>query len=203
MMPAAVDVVRVPRLWPGQAVAILASGPSLAPTDVASVAAAGLPIIAIKEAQRLAPAADVLYACDAKWWKHFGPTLRFDGLRYALEPTPYALTLRNTGMTGLETDPTGLRTGKNSGYQAINLAVHLGAAKIILLGFDMQPGKTGDHFFGAHRYPGAVEPRYYDFLQCFGTIAAPLAAAGVEVVNATPDSALHAFPHVTLEEALA
>lgn len=204
MMPAAVDVVRVPRLWPGQTVAILASGPSLCADDVARVMAAGLPIVAIKEAQRLAPMADVLYACDAKWWRHFGPSLTgFTGLRYALEATPYAQTLRNSGYTGLDLDPTALRTGKNSGYQAVNLAVHLGAAKIVLLGFDMQPGKNGDHFFGAHKYPGAVQPRFRDFREMFLTIVDPLKAAGVEVVNATPGSALEAFPLVTLDEALA
>ena len=47
-----------------------------------------------------------------------------------------------------------------------------------------------------------MPPRYYDFLQCFGTIAAPLAAAGVEVLNATPDSALDVFPLVPLATAL-
>lgn len=201
---AAVSPVTVPRLWPGQTVAILASGPSLAPADIALVIAAGLPILAIKEAQRLAPAADVLYACDAKWWRHFGPSLAgYHGFRYALEPTPYAQQLRNSGFTGLELDPTALRTGKNSGYQAVNLAVHFGAARIILLGFDMQPGKTGDHFFGAHTYPGAVEPRYLDFRELFQTIVEPLKAAGVEVLNATPGSALEAFPRVSIEEALA
>jgi len=201
---AAASPVSVPRLWPGQTVAILASGPSLVADDVARVIAAGLPIIAIKEAQRLAPAADVLYACDARWWRHFGPSLTgFAGLRYALEETPYAQTLRNGGYTGLDLDPTALRTGKNSGYQAVNLAVHVGAAKIILLGFDMQPGKTGDHFFGQHRYPGSVPPAYRDFREMFATIVEPLRAADVEVLNATPGSALEAFPIVSLEEALA
>lgn len=200
----AASPVTVPRLWPGETIAILASGPSLAPADVARVLAAGLHIIAIKEAQRLAPAADVLYACDSKWWRHFGPSLcGFNGLRYALETTPYAQQLRNSGMTGLDLDPTALRTGKNSGFQAVNLAVHLGAARVILLGFDMQTGKTGDHFFGAHRYPGASVPKYLDFRECFQTIVAPLKAAGVEVLNATPDSALDAFPRVSLDEALA
>jgi hypothetical protein len=193
----------VPRLWPGATVVILANGPSLTPAQVARVFESDAKVIAIKEALRLAPGADVLYACDARWWKHFGPTIAYAGPRYALEPTPYATALRNTGPIGLELDPTGLRTGKNSGYQSINLAVHLGAARIVLLGYDMKAGKTGDHWFGAHRYPGTVPPRYIDFRECFRWIVEPLKAAGVEVLNATPDSALEWFPRVSLEDALA
>lgn len=203
MTHAVVSPVTVPLLWPSQTIAILASGPSLAPADIARVVAAGLPIIAIKEAQRLAPTADVLYACDAKWWRHFGPSLcGYNGLRYALEATPYAQQLRNSGFGGLELDPTALRTGKNSGYQSVGLARHFGAKRILLLGYDMQPGKTGDHFFGAHRYPGAVTPHYRDFRELFETIVEPLKQEGIEVINCTPGSALECFPLMTLNDAL-
>lgn len=109
-------------------------------------------------------------------------------------------------MTGIDPDPTGLRTGKNSGYQAVNLAVHLGASRIVLLGFDMQAARTGDHFFGQHRYPGAVNTRaetFRDFREAFETAVEPLQRLGVEVVNASPGSALTAFPQASLEEALA
>ncbi len=193
----------VPRLWPGETVVILATGPSLTPAQVERADRSVARVFAIKEAIRLLPRADVLYACDARWWKHFGPGLAdYAGPRYALEPTPYATCLRNTGMTGLELDPTGLKTGQNSGYQAVNLAVHLGAARIVLLGFDMKQGRTGDHWFGAHTYPGTVPPRFRDFIEYFASIVAPLGAAGIEVLNATPGSALLCFPQVTLDAAL-
>jgi hypothetical protein len=195
----------VPRCWPGETFVILANGPSLTPAQVERVDRAAVRVIAIKEAVRLAPHAPVLYACDARWWKHFGPDLKdYAGLRYALEPTPHAQCLRNTGMTGLELDPTGLRTGKNSGFQSIGLARHLGADRILLLGFDMKVGKTGDHWFGAHRYPGATHPtgKYADFIACFDSIVEPLKAEGIEVINCTPDSALKCFPMMDLAAAL-
>jgi len=60
--------VPVPRLWPGATVACLASGPSLTRADVALVRAQGLPTIVVNTTYQMAPWADVLYACDAKWW---------------------------------------------------------------------------------------------------------------------------------------
>jgi hypothetical protein len=116
--------------------------------------------------------------------------------------TPHAQVLQNTGILGLEEAPTGLRTGKNSGYQAINLAYHLGAARVVLVGYDMRPDAKGrHHWFGSHPYP-TLDPPYPALLEYFGTIAGPLAARGVEVLNATPDSALSCFRRATLEEAL-
>lgn len=192
----------VPRLWPGSTVVIFASGPSLTQADVD--ACRGQHVIAIKDTIRLAPWAEVLYACDAKWWRHYGPDLTFTGPRYSLEreAAPWAQVLRNDGVLGLETRPSGLRTGRNSGYQAINLAVHLGARRIVLLGFDMQPSGDQHHWFGAHPYV-AKAPPYREFLQCFQSIVAPLKAIGVEVVNASRISALTCFPRVTLAEVFA
>lgn len=180
----------------------LASGPSLTQADVDACRGRAR-VLAIKDAIRLAPWADWLYACDAKWWKRYGDALKFAGEKYTLDhmARSYATVLRNTGETGIETDPTGLRTGKNSGYQAINLAVHKGARRIVLLGYDMQADMTGrDHWFGAH--PWRTRPPYELFLAIFPTIVAPLHALGIEVLNATRRTALRCFPCVTLEEAL-
>ncbi len=192
----------VPRLFPGATIAILAGGPSLTQAQVDAVR--HLPCIAIKDAIRLAPTAEVLYACDAKWWAHYGPRLSYTGPRYALQDRaePWAQALRNTGQYGLEERPDGLRTGKNSGYQAINLAYHLGARRVLLLGYDMRPdGKGRHHWFGPHPYV-TVDPPYQDFLPLFETLVEPLRAAGVEILNCTQGSALACFRKVTLADAL-
>lgn len=196
-------MVTVPKLWPGSTVAILAGGPSLTQADV-DFCRGRARVIAIKDAIQLAPWADVLYACDAKWWRHYAKGLTFTGPRYSLETEsePWASVLRNTGEMGLEIDPTGLRTGRNSGYQAINLAVHLGATRIVLLGYDMRPVNGKDHWFGP-RPPSywTLTPPYKNFLELFPSIVAPLQTLGVEVLNATPGSALTLFPAVRLEDA--
>jgi hypothetical protein len=194
----------VPPLWPGATVVCLAGGPSLTQEDVDACRDRAR-VIAVKDAIRLAPWADALYACDARWWKQYGQTLTFAWeRRFALEPkaSDWAQVLRNTGELGLERQPDGLRTGKNSGYQAINLAVHFGARRIVLLGYDMQPDRNQHHWFGKHPY-SQIPPPYDVFLRCFPSIVEPLQALGVQVVNATRRTALTCFPRVTLEDALA
>lgn len=194
----------VPSLWPGSTVVCLASGPSLCQKDV-DACQDGVKVIAIKDTIRMAPWAPVLYACDAKWWRAHPETKAYPGLKYGLEvqaDRPDVQILRNTGDTGLELQPDGLKNGRNSGYQAINLAVHLGASRIVLLGYDMAPGADGKHhYFGWHPY-STTPPPYKLFLERFETLPEGLRRAGVQVLNATKGSALPYFPIVSLDQAL-
>lgn len=201
-------------MWPGQTAVILGGGSSLTPEDVAYCRGKAK-VIAIKEAVSLAPWADVLYAGDAKWWRCHQGEPTFHGLKYTIQQDPNeeqigdwpgVQALRNTGPDGLERDPTGLRTGYNSGYQAIGLAVHLGVSRIVLLGFDCWTGPTGDQNWFA-RYPHVVKSHhvpspYPIFMQAFASLVDPIQAAGVEVVNASRWTMLRAFPFLSLEEAL-
>jgi hypothetical protein len=195
-------MTRVERLWPGETFVILGCGPSLNAEDVHAVNGFAR-VIAINAAHMLAPYADVMYAADARYWAHVKGAPAFQGLKYSLEAGsakwPGVQVLRNCGTQGLELDPTGLKSGGNSGYQAINLAVHLGAARILLLGYDMGP-RRGQHHFTAD-YPWAP-PNYPIFLRHFPAIVEPLKAYGVEVVNCTPGSVLKCFPHQSLADAL-
>jgi hypothetical protein len=201
----------VPKVWPGETVICIANGPSLTVDDVDYCRGMGR-VICVNDTYRLAPWADCLYGCDAKWWKwqfrfHKDRIEAFEGLRYAMKSKtspnnwPLVEVLKNTGPTGLELDPGGLRTGRNSGSQAINLAVHLGAAKIVLLGYDMSLGQGGkSHWFGEH--PDRAKPPLTVFRRLFPTIAKPLKEAGIEVLNCSRRSALTCFPKVPLESAL-
>lgn len=193
----------VPKLWPGSTVVCIASGPGLTQANVDACRGIAK-VIAIKDSIRMAPWAPVLYACDAKWWIAHPETRAYTGLKYGLEvprDRPDVQILRNTGDTGLEREPDGLKNGRNSGYQAINLAVHLGARRVVLIGYDMQPAGDQHHWFGRHVYSNAAPP-YKLFLDRFETIHEPLRRAGITVVNATQGSALPGFPIVSLDEAL-
>ena len=155
---------------------------------------------------RLAPWADFLYGCDWKWWRWHKVVADFEGKRVTLDPRaaaefPGLLVLQNTVIEGLETAPTGLRSGRNSGYQAVGLAFHLGAARILLVGYDMKPMDGRTHWFGDHPRP-TVPADYVAWLKAWGTITAPLADAGVEVINCTPDSALTNLPRGDLADCL-
>jgi len=201
-------VASVPRLFPGDTIVCLGSGPSLTPDDVTSCRGRAR-VIAVKDTVTLAPWADVLYSGEIKWWQHYGPTLAFEGPRYGIACEGMARVaalfnvsvLKNTGFIGLETDPTGLRTGKNSGYQAINIAAHLGAARILLLGYDMAVDGTRQHFFGAHPYPR--NDVFRDFVPLFETLVEPLKKIGIEIINCSRQTAVTAFARRSLSEALA
>lgn len=191
----------VPRLWPGATIVCLGLGPSLTQEDV-DLCRGRARVIAVKTAVELAPWADVLYSGEIRWWKHYGPKLKFDGLKFAAEQaaSPWATVLRMTGSTGLELNRTGLRTGLNSGYQAINLAVHLGAAKIVLLGYDLQKDGEKRHFFGNHPWPSSDLLK--QFIPMYKGLVEPLKEQGIEIVNASRRTALECFPRQPLVEAL-
>jgi hypothetical protein len=193
--------ISVPRIWPNSTIACLATGPSLTQADVDYVRGKVDVVIAVNDAYTLAPWADVFYAADGKWWGwHYKAVKQLSGLKYSIDARsgqyPGVQVLRNLGEDGLSDDPTGVRTGKNSGYQAVNLAVLFGANRIILLGYDMQ----GGHFFGKH--PDKSGPPFLLLHRKWPTIVEPLKQAGVTVVNCTRTTAVRVFPRLPLEAAL-
>ncbi len=192
--------------WTGLTVAVLAGGPSLSTAQVRLVAIARLEdrcrVIAVNDTVFLAWWADWLHSSDLKWWQwHIQRVQHFKGVKTTVDPcVPSAWVtkkLSKTGKTGFDPSPENCR-GNNSGYQAIHCAVHAGAKRILLLGFDMR----GTHWFGSH--PDAVEDgRAETMAPHFATLTAPLKELGVEVFNCSgPGSLLDCFPKRELCEAL-
>ncbi|HKJ75234.1 MAG TPA: hypothetical protein VKA19_14055 [Alphaproteobacteria bacterium] len=191
----------VPRLWPGETICIIASGPS-ACRDDAEFVRGKCRVIVVNTSYRLAPWADLLYACDAKWWWAYEP--QFQGLTVSQDARAPESVLRVPSINepGLSLDPMVIHQGGNSGYQALNLAVLLGVRRILLLGYDMQ---GGDHWHGAHP-PGLVsltDKATARWRENFGTTLPDLERANVEVVNCSRQTALTCFPRMSFEDALA
>lgn len=182
----------------------IASGPSLTPADVNYCHGKARALV-VNDNYRLAPWADWLYAADKHWWDRyvgdvrggFGgecwtcneSAAREHGLRY----------IQSAKLPGLSRNPSVIHEGHNGGYQAIGLARHFGAERIVLLGYDMQ----GTHWFGNHPPEFRRRNDFRVFLPPFDALAADLAADGVEVVNCTRETALTVFPRSTIEKALA
>lgn len=200
--------------WLGKTVLCLGSGPSLTETDIAYAMARVDHTVAINTTGRIAPSADLLYYCDAKWWRWHGdePWVRAFQARNAIvkgslhdKERSDETGIRNIALTkpnGLEASPDRLAHGRNSGYAVINLMAHLGAKRNILLGYDMGFKASGDsHWHGSH--PTAQKPSVYSvMLKEWPSIVEPLKARGIEVINCTPASALQVFPRMRLREAL-
>ena len=191
----------VPPQWYGERCFIFGCGPSLVDAPVSRLCRLGR-TIAINDAYLRAPHSDILYFCDLHWWRANEWQIRnafFGHWIVSLEnELPGVKRLHNTGPIGLETDPCGLRHGSNSGYQAINLAYHLGAKEIVLVGFDMRTidgrvhwrQRNGDNENGQTRTMTNV------MLPKFQTLKTPLEQEGVRVINATPGSSLTIWPIV-------
>lgn len=93
-----------------------------------------------------------------------------------------------------------IHTGGNSGFQAINLAFLFGARRIVLLGFDMSD-EAGIHWHGAH-LNGLHNPNRDNFKRwrkALGELAVDLELEGVEVVNASRETALECFKRTRIE----
>ncbi len=211
-----VGYATVPKLWPGGTVVCIASGPSLTTEDVNYCHGRADGVIVVNDNYKLAPWADALIASDHRWWLWHRGVPSFHGLRYATSCGVRALAvkhkwrdihiLKNTGRDGLELEPNGLRNGLSSGYRAVNLAVHFGAQRIVLLGYDMKRGEAArerdkkEHWFGEH--PVHSRSPYDAFRKCFNTIVEPLKALDVAVVNCSRETALECFDRMPVQEAL-
>lgn len=108
--------------------------------------------------------------------------------------------------TGITTNPNMLSWNRNSGAASINLAVHFGVKKIILIGFDMDLSNDKEHshwfgYYSKHKlsFADAVFQRQ---LVGFPLIAEDAKSLGVEIINANPKSKIESFPKTTLKEAL-
>lgn len=202
--------------WSAGDVVIVAGGPSLKSWDIEH-ARGRAHVIVVNDGYRLAPWADALYAADGAWWDHHQGVRWFPGLRVTQDEgaaSRWGLTfVESADRPGLSLEPTLIHQGSNSGYQAVNLAVHLmrpywprcgaGSRRILLLGFDMKAAPDGrSHWFGDH--PGALNrgtpPGYW--AHRFETMAPQLAATGIEIINCSRDSAITCFPRAAIDRVL-
>jgi hypothetical protein len=207
------------KLWAGQTCAIMASGPSMTREVAQAVCESGCRVIAVNNQgidtngkPAMAPWADIMYASDATWWhNNQREALKFAGRKVTIATQGNVLpntisddvhVMGHGGVAGFDERPTHLRTGSNSGYAATHLAIHLGATRIVLCGFDMRVGDDGrGHWFGDHHWRGPHRTDYSIFLYHFRNAAQEFNRRAM-IINATPRSALTCFPMMDLKEAL-
>lgn len=221
-----VELQRINPVWTDEPCIVAASGPSLTKEVAQKVRFArwlnGWRAIAVNDAYKLIPRADVLYACDNLWWNLHGKCEGFFGEKWSSHEVDkhskeihgndkrkaadaYGINLVE-GRDGDEFsfDPSFIRYGSNSGFQAINLALLFGCTRIVLVGFDLRYVGGQAHFFGKHP-PGLPQIRdqdYQNFAIRFERAQKKL-PAHISIVNATPGSMLKCFPMMGLDEALA
>lgn len=199
-----------PRIWDGDTCVIIGGGPSLAAVTVDALSR--FRCIAVNAAFRIAPFAEAMFFGDYGWFTQYSKGLElFGGLKITntdqalgrrAEVLDIKVMRRHNLSCGICPVRDTLTWNNNSGATAINLAVHFGAKKIILVGFDMK--RDGDRFNYHNEYARPDNVKTYNpysrHMPAFPKIKADLDKLGVTCVNATAGSALEVFPRISLEE---
>lgn len=197
--------------WRGDCAAVVASGPSTKKNNLGQLNGR-MRVIAIKENVELCPFADVVYGCDAAWWKNSHGLKNYSGLKISFARQELAPSYPDIRFIEIEKDvdrfiwdkPGVVGSGGNSGFQAVNLALSFGATRIMLIGFDMHD-RSGVHWFGRARGVGRNNPDENNFRRwrrAFEQSAALLKSLGVDVVNTSQISALKCFRQASVEQTL-
>lgn len=192
----------IKRIFENKSCYIIGGGPSLRDYDFSWLANKNT--ICVNASFLHVPNPSVIYWSDSYFYDRFANRL-INYSCYKVTNKPKKLydnvyVYRNTGIIGLETDPTGLKSGNNSGYAAINLAFHLGAKTIYLLGYDMDNMGHYRHFHKEYIYSNHVDHNLYKdrMIPHFSSLVEPLKERGVEVINANMNSKLECFTKIPL-----
>lgn len=193
------------RPWQDGTAVCIGGGPSLDHAQIAHAHRFDF-VIAVNDAYTLFPTADVLYACDLKWWDwHHRETSDFAGLKITIDAEaasrfPDLILMKGEAETGLSITPGILHQGQNSGYQALNLATLLGANRVILIGYDMKFADNGcSHWFGDH--PDKIRTGSYEpWMMNFSTAASHAKLLGIDVINASRETAMTCFKRQQIED---
>ncbi len=177
-----------------------ASGPSLSEQDINYIKGKGI-VVVINNTYKLAPWADILYACDTAWWSAYPEALKFSGKKVSVQHKHSEVELwnHNNKLNGIGDDMIRTNSG-NSGQHALNMVYLMGAKEIILLGYDFQNTNGMTHWHGNHKHGlgngAAHEPR----IKHMNIAAQDLKERGVKVINCTRETALTCFERKNLED---
>lgn len=156
-------------------------------------------MIAINAAGYAVPWADLLLFIDHTFFQAHSHMVRaFDGAVWTLSRKTHAdhpeiprLMMAGEPLLGAGEHP--IRMSANSGQTGLATAISLGAKRVVMLGFDYKLAPDGashshPHYGGPNKK--AVGDHWLDFIKGWGQQAR---AAGVFVLNASPDSAIDEF----------
>jgi hypothetical protein len=178
------------KVWAGQTIVCIASGPSLTQEDCSLVEQSGLITIAVNSSWKLARFASVIYAADYRWWENYRGEIDIDAELWTWSE-------RAAKVFGLNQHHM-LSGAENSGLRAMDFAIQRGASRIILLGYDCSV-RNGTHWHGDH-----TKTNNPDASRCkaWQNQFARLGLHGCEVVNCSRFTALKCFPKNSLEAEL-
>ena len=204
----------IPKLWKNRDVVILGGGVSL-PGLLKGRAFYKTKVIGVNSAFLFGDWVNICYFGDARFWFWNKEELeKYRGLLVSANRAPYILgsvkgilkikVVKMKTRLGICPDPGMIYFNRNSGAGAINLAYHLGCRRVYLVGFDMRciEGKKNWRKHPGTKHGGSSNKMtdFFSFKEAFRVVAKDAKRLGLEVFNATPGSALEAFPIIDFEE---
>ncbi len=177
-----------------QTVICIASGPSLTAEDCQLATNSAHPVIAVNSSLKAVPNCQHVYAADFSWWEKYHSDVPSGVQRWTS-------SISATQRYGLSYFPHPDNGSFNSGLHAIQLAISLGARRVLLLGYDCSI-EVGSHWHGDH--PVELKNPDKSSVARWQTEYSRLAATlcGVEILNCSRRSALACFQLSTIEVAL-
>lgn len=193
---------KIPRLW-NSTVFILGGGPSINAVDFSLIK--DKHIVGVNDAFKLGNWVDVCWFGDERWYQWNKEKLRhYQGILFGCPPNSHkivkVINVLRSDICGISPSPDRIYWNKSSGGSAINLAYHLGATKIVLLGYDMHVVDDRHNWHSNHKHIPRNDIYERRFIPPFEKIAQDADRIGLEIINATPNSALTVFPHKRLED---
>lgn len=198
----------VPALWKGERCFIIAGGPSVPRLKIFLSTLRGK-VIAIKDAAFLQPTADLWFYAGRSFhqerpdvWAAYRGQMRVKRTVDRKGVPEGVLQVHRSGagkdgLNGFQEDPQ-LIGGFCCGGSALNLAVHLGAREVVLVGYDL----TGHHWNARHPYPAAKTSEHRRHRLSIDAMASPIARRGVKVWNTSAMSTLQEFEYADLDNFL-
>jgi hypothetical protein len=221
----------VPRIWEGGDVWIIGGGPSVPkqfniPDKVVQEVVSGvsLPsiyspymsylhdkhVIGINVAYLIGNWIDIVFFGDASFFlPHQQRLALFPGMKISCHAGVNKhnwikyLPKQNEKKFGISTTPKMVCWNGNSGAAAISVAVHAGAKRIILLGFDMSLNNNRQHWHDLYHRGNKSDPKKLPFsrhLKGFPDINKDAGKMGITILNCSPESKIEVFKKVTLKE---
>ncbi len=199
--------------WTDKPTLIVGSGSSLKGFDFGALRGLGY-ILAVKEAIWDLPFADACFSLHMPWPRRREKELKALAVPLYLavprgmsekqyDPIiPQAIYIERGNEKHLSDDPKLIHAGGNSGFGALNLAYLKRPKTIYLFGFDYN--RSGGHYCpDRYENPDSHNARYWEnWGDNFINVKHQLAAKGMTVINASPNSSIKAFPKVSIEQAM-
>jgi hypothetical protein len=174
-------------------------------------------VIGVNAAYLIGNWIDIVFFGDRRWYFDNREQLtHFPGLKVSCSPVlkdkkykteNVKMMGRDSKGRGISDNPETVSWNSNSGAAAISLAVHTGANRIILLGFDMTLSTDGNqHWHQLYKPAGdrrnAKKLPFGRHMIGFEMIAKDAKRKRVKIINASPDSAITQFEKTTVNELL-